>query len=173
MSLARTLDALGEEVNTRWPKINNGGCCVFASLVGTALEKKGIRIKGVVSSYFAETAKPISTARKGVLRQVNNDPKSYTLRAWNDNGVSFGHVGLEFKINGKRMHYDSNGLVPAGGELLGFPIYRGRLTLEEMTILANSNEGWNPQFGRGNIPALKRLITKRLKNVTKVDVKPT
>ncbi len=159
MDLVKTLNRLGKDVMQKYPLINYGGCCVYASMVSIELRKKGIAARGIVSSYYAETCDTtIDEARKKV--RENN------VFEWNSNGINFFHVGLEFDYKGKTRHYDSTGVCVAKKKLDKMPIYAGRLTHAELKALASKQDGWNSRFDRKNIPALRKLVRSYFENVT-------
>lgn len=149
------LDDLGRRVNFLFPKINNGGCCVFAALVTAELQRLGINARGIVATYNPE--KHIDKVRPKV--------SSNTLDEWENNGINFTHVGVEYEIDGTVKHYDSNGVRDCGKKLMHWYIYKGRLLLEEMKELSRTGRGWNPSFKRKDVPALKRIIKEELRSL--------
>jgi hypothetical protein len=166
MELIDTLDKMGSGVNRKWPYINSGGCCVFASIVGKILQEKGIPVKGIVAAYSAQYKfKPIWWMRRGVS---NN-----SIPEWERRGLDFNHVGIEFRYGGKKWHYHSKGAQIAGKSFDRMPIFRGRLTLDELIELAANEEGWNSAFDRRDIPAIEKYITTFLKKKKVVDSVPT
>lgn len=86
--------------------------------------------------------------------------EKWDAEEWNANGVYFGHVGLEVEIDGKLYHYDSHGVKPAGTHIDGLPIAKGRVTIEEMELLAGESLNWNSDFPREQIPKLTTLVEK-------------
>jgi hypothetical protein len=143
------LTNLGKKINSDFPCLNMGGCCVYAALIAEKLKENGVNANGVVVACF-DSPFSVAVARKGV-----NDIGS--LREWNDNGVAFNHVVLEFTVEGKRFRYDSAGVVEAKNGFRGDPIYSGRLKLKELQALATS-DGWSTRFDRKDIPKLKKII---------------
>lgn len=150
MDLKVKLNRLGKDVNKRFPYLNHGGCCVYAAMVVAELRKQKVPAVGIVASYGAEEGVSIDLARQAVQ---NN-----TLREWNDNGISFSHVGVEFDHNGVKKHYDSNGVHKVRKVLDHMPIYEGRLQYKELKELAERVEGWNPSFDRNIIPELRKIV---------------
>jgi hypothetical protein len=161
MNLVRHLNALGKEVNAAYRYINCGGCCVYASLVATELKKLGVEVHGIVGSWYAEPSKNIDNIRPLVKKGFPSE--------WGENGVYFGHVGLEFKIRGKVKHYDSNGVSAPKGKIMGLLLYDGRMLPKELKVLASTSEGWNTQFDRRHIPDIRQLVKKHM---AKVDMTP-
>lgn len=153
MDLIKTLNNLGQRINRYYPLINEGGCCVYASLVGKELQNRGIAVKIVVAARDARGNLDV------VRRKLNNN----NLKSeWNEKNVWFNHVGFEFKYKNRIYHADTNGVNPKGRKLQEWRIYSGRLSLDEGTILANEPEGWNDSFDRNKIPSLKRHIKSYL-----------
>jgi len=159
MDLVRTLNQLGKDVKQKYPYINNGGFCVYAAIVSTELRKKGIDARGIVASWMAEdSSTTIDEARKHV--------KGNTVSAWNRNNIYFYHVGLEFEYKGKTRHYDTKGVKMAKAKFDEMDIYKGRLTHAELKALASRQDGWNSQFNRKDIPAIRKLVRSHFKDMT-------
>lgn len=166
MNVIETLNVLGQKTQKRWKYINSGGCCVFASTVGAELKNMGIPVKGIVSSYHAAYAKSsIDTIRRRINRHAN-------ISIWADNGVYFSHIGIEFELDGKKYHYDTAGVRPAGKELDRMPLYKGRMTLKDLRYLAASDDGWNPCFDRKHMPDIERFVKKSFTRKKSVDKTP-
>ena len=168
MNITAKLDLLGKEVSRRYPWLNHGGCCVYAAMIVAALHKHKIKATGIVASWSAE-----SLNKSGVtIDKVREGIKKNTHTEWNNNGVNFSHVGVEFeykaKIRTHKYHYDSHGVKKAGKTLDLMPIYSGRLNLEELKTLAGTKRGWNDTFDRKDIPALRKLV----KDFLAVEKKP-
>ncbi len=159
MDLIDHLNALGSTVNSKYPKINYGGCAVFASIVGQELLKMGVHTSIIVGGdRWTLDGADIDKART----KVNNIGKK---TEWRDNGIGFGHLGLEFYWKRKKYHYDSNGAHKPGKKLDGVALYKGRFTVEECTAVANEPEGWNHEFDRKQIPALRRMVKKHFEEM--------
>jgi hypothetical protein len=151
MDLKQRLNRLGKDVNRLYPDINHGGCCVYAAMVVAELRKQKIPAVGIVAAWDAkEECRSIDEAR--------NNLQKNTLRDWNDNGIYFNHVGVEFELNGVKKHYDSNGVHKVRNKLDNMPIYPGRLRYKELKELASCKEGWNPSFDRKCIRTLQRMV---------------
>ena len=167
MDIIAKLNALGKEVASRYPNINNGGCCVYAAMIVQALHKHKIKATGIVASssavYLNAAGVSIDTIREGLGKNTHTE--------WNKNGVRFSHVGVEFEyraqIRSVKRHYDTAGVHLAGKKLDGMPLYKGRLSLEELKVLAGTKNGWNDEFNRKDIPAIRKLV----KNYLVVDKK--
>lgn len=169
MNLVLILNKLGKEAKKKFPTLNCGGCCVFAGMVAEILDAKGYPVQGRVAAHKAGMldANSITEARKHV--------KKNTPAEWNAQGISFGHVGIEF-FDGENIYlYDSSGCVDPSEDLDGMHSFEGRLTVLELNELWRENGpldgwhvSWNTEFDRGNIPYLRELIKKHLNNIPSV-----
>lgn len=158
MSIIRQLNLLGEEVNNRFPSINAGGCAIYAAIIIAALKKHGIPARAIVASH---NAKPFNSA--GIpLTEYATNIKNGTHEEWGGYGVDFAHVGVEFEINGVRKHYDSNGVTRAKSKLYIWPIYKGGIEYNILRKVVKDQAGWNKEFNRKDIPALRRLVKQYL-----------
>lgn len=162
MNIIDKLNDLGKEVLRRYPDINYGGCCVYAAMIVAALHKHKIKAQGIVASWEAESLNNAGMSIDAVRGNMVNK----THDEWNSNGVAFSHVGVEFEYKGRvrtvKKHYDTHGVHSAKKVLDNYPIYNGRLTLEELRILAGTKKGWNSCFDRKDIPAIRKLVKAHL-----------
>ena len=55
MDLIESLNTLGQRINRWYPEINHGGCCVYASLIGEELRKRGVEVRVIVAAWGAKT----------------------------------------------------------------------------------------------------------------------
>lgn len=154
LNVKRQLEALAEKAS-EIPRLNHGGCCVFAALVAERLHAVGIPVWGVVSEHDA----------KADLNEVRLTKKPQnTVASWNAAGVWFRHVLVQFALDGKVWTYDSEGLVegsPKVEDTCGGKLYSGNLTVSELNELAKSR-GWSSAFDRGEIPRLRKLCDNYL-----------
>lgn len=159
MILKRKLNALGGIITDLYPYINNGGCCVYASLVAQELVKRNIDCSGIVTDWY--------DGGKECIDKIRPYIKVNTLEEWNDNGIALNHVGLEFSIGERKYHYDTEGVSVANKRTFrGNPLYNGRLSVNEMVQLASKRQGWNTHFRRMDIPAIRKFIKYYLKGLT-------
>lgn len=155
MKLIEQLDALGAHVNRKYEYLNNGGCCVFAAIVARELHNRGIPVGGIVASYSG--AANIDEIRPLIKKNIHSE--------WDDNGISFSHVGVEFKVGRAVKHYDSNGVHGKAKKLDKMVIYKGRMTVQELEALARKPDGWNDMYDRKNTPGLRRMVKQYLKDI--------
>jgi hypothetical protein len=157
MSLVSQLNKLGKAVNKEYPNVNYGGCCVYAALVAEALLLHKVNVRGIVASREAHYFNIYNS-----IDDIRPHIKHHTLDRWQDNGVDFSHIGLEFEVNGKRRHYDSNGVKMARRHFDSMPIYTGRLQVYELVKLAGKAQGWNSCFNRRHIPKIRAMVQEYL-----------
>jgi hypothetical protein len=151
MNLTRRLNRLGSAVNVVSPHINHGGCCIYAALVAEELNKQGIHAAGIVTDGWSTPDAHIDEVRPFI--------KINTIDEWENNGVSFNHVAVEYTIDGKTRHYDTSGVKkPNKRTFCGKRMYEGRLTLKEMKDLAARKQGWNRDFNRAHIPMIRNMV---------------
>lgn len=157
MRFRTMLNNLGSEIMYDYPNINEGGCCVFASMVAYEMKRLNIPAKGIVASWDAEfTSTDIDTVR--------NNVKSNTLKEWQTNGISFTHVGIEFRVGEDRYFYDANGVIEPTRYLGEWRIYQGRMEYEELKALASRARGWNNNFNRKDIPEIRKIVKSHFKS---------
>lgn len=166
MSLLPTLNLLGRRVMKDHPDLNFGGCCVYAAVLGSELEKKGYRVVGKVAKpWYAET--PHADIDK-VRAKNNNRPLNHS--EWNDNGVRFIHMFLEIRsLDGVAIHHDSEQTKKIEDTFGGREIYRGSMLIEHMQVLASNAFGWNDVFDRQEIPQLTETIKQFADRIQNID----
>lgn len=157
MSIIKKLNALAESVTDEVEDLNYGGCGVFAAMVAKFLNDKGIPATcfACYSPGRGDPGNSITEARK-LVEDVGD------CSEWEDNGVSFYHVGVEFKHRGRMYFFDSHGVVAPADEFHGIPVQEGRLTLDEMEAMAERPHNWNRWFNRQQIPHLQSLVKEHL-----------
>lgn len=149
MSLRYTLAELGRYIVDRYPTVNSGGCCVFASVVGRELLNRGIDVKIIVGSKT-----PVSNLE--VIRNTMKD--SHDIEEWNMNGVVFNHIAIELPLDGKMFFFDADGLSRADRSFHGWGIHPGRLTVAEAESMAMRDDAWNDMFDRKHVSKMARRI---------------
>ena len=157
MALIGQLNKLGKAVNEKYPNVNYGGCCVYAALVAEALLLHNVNVRGIVASRDAWEFN-----RYNSIDDIRPYIRYHTIDRWQDNGVDFSHIGLEFEVNGKLRHYDSNGVKRAARHFDNMPVYKGRLQVYELVKLASRAQGWNSYFNRRHIPKIRALVQEYL-----------
>lgn len=139
---------LRERIIGNHPDINYGGCCVFAAALAPYLAKVGkVRIRVESDSYDGPPTS-ITKARKNI-----SDNHVYE---WNEEGVNFWHVAIEFVYKDKTYHVDARGV----HHHRRFNFVDGALTLKEAAELASTGEGWNSDFNRREIPTIKTRLER-------------
>lgn len=143
--------------NLRYP--NSGGCCVIAVEIANHLQKiypTKIRISTEYDDVN-DTTVPVAASN------ISDPADGFE---WNDNGIYFGHVVVEFKYKGRNYHMDTGGVSRATGcdPTFGWPFYVGDMTIAHARILARQDEGvWNSTFDRRQIPKMRKLVTEFFK----------
>lgn len=157
ISVIATLNTLGRRINRWYPYINCGGCCVFASIVGEELLKRGIEARIIVGTDMDDEDR----AEGSNLNDLESSVGPQKER-WNDNGVFFNHVGVELRLDDDVYHYDTDGINPESQMLKQYLLYDGSISVETAKALADEVEGWNECFDRKQIPSLRGHIRRFL-----------
>lgn len=161
MSIIKTLKKLGIEVFDS-VDVNNGGCCVYASKVGEALQSLGYEVRVI-------TAKPFKDSRN--VSTGNNFKIKCPYKAENTLPVDFNHVGLAIKV--KNSWYTHDALVTKR-TLKKFGEWNDDVsdvyfTVDQAKSFSKKKDFWNPTFKRrsGGI-VISRAIKKHLKGTGKI-----
>lgn len=153
MSIIKKLRKVGNSVFRDIPNVNYGGCCVYAAKIGKELEKMGYDVRVVF--------------RKHGNVKKNNPQIKCPLRAEEEIGVDFYHVGLAVKSGGKWYTHDAEathkGLKVFGEDRL--PVAKTYLTVEQAESFASKAEFWNTRYPRlDGKKAIQRAIKQHLKD---------
>lgn len=160
MDIIEALNVLGKRINRWYPNINSGGCCVYAAMVAEELHKRGVDVCIIVAAECSDD----DEGHNADLNYLERNIKSNSKADWNNNGVFFNHVGIEFRIGDDIYHYDSNGVHPEDVMLDCWRLYEGRISIETAKSLAEEAEGWNTTFNRKSIPSLRLHVSNFFKN---------
>lgn len=155
MSVIRShLNDFASEVDDQFPTLNRGGCCVFAGMVGMRLQRH-LPVEVAVFGYLVGRDKEKDHNLYLVKSNVSDISN---VREWNDNGIHFCHVVVEFTDENQQFHFDSYG-VTSDRTRGGVFLYPGRLTVEDAISLGNKASGWNSCFDRTQIPELQQKVS--------------
>lgn len=158
--IKKTLKALMQEAQDRFPMMNYGGCGVFAGEVCEALVKAGIDAEVVTRGE----------PPKSIRQRLKKKPTKATCLEWDTAGLDRGHLAVRMKIGKKFYTYDSETFLKSGFEFGGhgwecsYPFGDGMTYKEAKAISAdNSNGDWNDTFDRAQIPSVKKTVRKHLR----------
>lgn len=139
-------------INNQIEDINNGGCGVFAYLMGTALNKfENCEARVRVVNYWDKPETEINS----LVPKDKSDPKN-----WHENGVHFNHIILEVKLNNKVFLIDSEGLYEDSDRII-----KGSIPVHFIKRVVSGPKGWNVWFNRNHIPHMAKLIRKFVKEL--------
>lgn len=142
--LKAKLERLGSRANARHPYLNCGGCGAFAYFVCMALNELGIAAEPAILNCG-----DIEDLRKGIADQ---DVYRIVEGGW------LGHIAVRIRCQGEVWIYDSDGVKE---ESYGW--HEESISCEELGMLVEQDEIWNPWFDRAEIPDVANLIFKQLK----------
>lgn len=157
-SLFKRLRKLQSTMQTHHPRLNYGGCGVFAYLVGEQLQKLGLEVEIVTPTdggYY------LSASR--VRSNVTNKERA---REWTDNGLCRQHLAVRFKTKAGVVYtYDSDRLARSASSFGGDydytdPKFGTGLTVKETKLMCKSQDGWNNTFPRKSIPKVKSQVSE-------------
>lgn len=156
-TIARKLNKLGAQVLAQYPKINAGGCCVYAALISAKLAKIVSNVQVRVEGYSSAHNKNIDHIRPRIANEGND---------WSCHGVHFNHVIVTYEVNGRTWYYDARGagrqyapLCSERPKKIGHKsLYAGSLTITEASYLASESRRWNPSFDRADLTDLIELV---------------
>lgn len=164
MNLIRQLEKLGQDASGI-RSLNGGGCAVYAAAVAKRLHALDVPVWGAVSmrAYDDPENVDLDAIR---FNNRNNSNKLRTVWDWNEYGVGFHHVLVQFVHEGKIWTHDSNGTVPKPVKVentCGGIVVNGHLTVAELVSIASRQAGWSSAFNRRTgIPAIKRCVARHL-----------
>ena len=152
-NVLNSLVKLGNEIDDSTTFINDGGCCVFAALVGKQLQKYlPVRIRSCYSHYADANGKTS-------INKIRNKIKKNRTLEWESNGIYFDHVIIEFRYKGKSYFYDASGISEASDQehTFGLRVHKGFFSVSDALKFAKENT-WNHLFDRSQIPEIKEMV---------------
>lgn len=157
-TLFKTLRKLQGHMQSFHPDMNYGGCGVYASIIAEKLENLGLEVE-VVTPVEGRWYDNAMNARKGVKRIANK-------AEWNDNGLCTNHLAVRFKTSSGQVYtYDSEAFLRSKTQF-GIDYYKTDpkfgtgLTVREAKAIASKPHGWNREFNRRSIPAIRRKVNQ-------------
>jgi len=156
MNLIDTLRDVGRDTLSEFSTINWGGCCVYAAVVAAWLQEHDITTWGLVADK-KQSPSAVDSARPKDPLFVSN---------WNDNGITFFHVMVQFEHEGKVWTHDTESTIDNELECKAVTqfsnkICPGYLEVAELVSLA-SDSHWNSQFDRSLIPSVAKRVWRNL-----------
>jgi hypothetical protein len=154
------IELIQERIRSEILKINFGGCAVFAGALAQRLDELGlpVRVRIVCNS---------SDAPSTDLNTVEETIKEHYLDLddldnWNDNGVQFSHVMVEWNgmlIDGECSQSVESFLMDGWIELSKVDtIAPGDISIEATQLLAAQEHGWNFIYDRSQNDQVFEII---------------
>lgn len=146
----------GNKIETSIPNINNGGCGIFAHLLGQKLAEKGFKVEYVLLSYKPYTLGTINEQIKqgdylGLLREGN---WFHILTVVNDKYIDT--LGVRTKQELLSYYYDNYDVEVYMSDVINFD----RTDFLKEFIYADF--GWNWAFDRKYVKNIKKEFDKNL-----------
>lgn len=98
----RHLRQLADAITSEIDSPNYGGCCVIASRVAERLTRLGVEAECITSR--SRWGEPCNAPAE--VRHLVEDPAD--MQQWEENGVTFTHVAVRFRLNGRVYTWDSD-----------------------------------------------------------------
>lgn len=159
--LVDDLRELGAHVEGLLPDVNSGGCCVYAAYVARRLHRLGVPAWGVVSNRDIDPG-------NADLNAIRRKRKPRNVRDWNNSGVIFSHVLVQFVEGGQIWTHDTGTTTDRVLErdpTLNRPMMAGYLTVSELSALSSNQDGWNDMFDRDEgIPVIRAAVREYLRS---------
>ena len=149
------------EVYCEYSYINSGGCGVVAGIIGEYLARTtDVRIVVAAYDYNVEKQELSFSDIKTLL------PTDPSINNWEQYGVHFNHVWVEFLYKNKWYSVDTENISDDADNMYShWEPYQERISVETINQLSNNTEGWNWLFDRAQIPSIKRALNKKLKAI--------
>lgn len=148
------MEIISERIQEEVYCINAGGCVFFASQLLKRMKKIGID-NAVVVAYgdqFMEDTADLHNVNN-TLRESFLDP--YDLDNWNENGVNFAHVVVEWDD----VCWDAERPFSANEpNWLMWSRYNGTLDEDLVHEWGADSTGWNPSYDRSQDPIVCQIL---------------
>lgn len=159
MNVLQALRETADQASNNIPKLNYGGCGVYAAAVATALAGLNIPVHGVVERGW-DDSEDLEESRLAAAKPPR------TVLEWNKVKVHFRHVLVVARIADRWWIHDSQRTLELVNDHPGDGYIRGKLTLAELRNVARCRVGWNTSFDR-------RRYLRSVKSVTQKYLSPS
>lgn len=154
---------INDRVNDCTSRLNFGGCGVYASLLGEALERLGVDCAALVVDMERDSHEGLTPISE--LEEMMGE-EAYYVDNWNSNGVDFNHILLAVEFpDGKYVVADSDCVVIGDEDehsaiTNGGMLYDGCISIPTLGRLVSDENAhsWNHWFDRGQIPMIRAII---------------
>lgn len=163
MNILDALRATGDWANSNIPRLNYGGCGVYAAAVATSLAALQVPVHGVVIKGWRDAA-DLDIAR----RTAQKPPR--TVTEWNQVNIGFEHVRVVARIAGRWWVHDSHYTEALESDHPGPGYIRGTLSVSELCNIARCRRGWNTAFDRKLYLKSVKMITRKYLSQGNVEV---
>lgn len=168
------LEELGKKVEDKISYLNQGGCCVYASLISQKIRRFFPFIKvylKVLNSNGSGVNNVLSVKNKLKMKQQNED----NIRNWDKYGIEFKHVMIQLRYRNTNILFDSLGIDKywdSNRSRFNFMVInKGFLHIKDAIKLSKNPEGWNFQFDREQIPYLRDIVNCEFRDFIKQNVR--
>lgn len=161
-SIIKRLNSLAKDIRKAHPHVDSGGCCVVASHLAEHLPES-LKPKVLVLTSYG-TLRDIDEVLE-IIKDDGADP--IDINSWDNRGINFNHVVVEFRIGRKHYCFDStNGLLPSKRyfKVEKYSRHEGTLPVDIAIGLAGEAQ-WNCAFDRAGIPDIKHKIDKSMSKI--------
>lgn len=150
------MQLVNEQLRRKVPTINSGGCVVFASEL-----LKRMNAAGMTNSYIAVFGDVEN--EDGSIPNVNaiendmlhNFYDIHNLESWNDNGINFAHVVVEWGGTG----WDALCPSSADDQKWNFwPRYEGDFNPDVLHTISQKSRGWCRVYDRSNTTLVREIL---------------
>jgi hypothetical protein len=154
-SICNALDKICGHICDCVHRINRGGCGIFALELAKILERYGV-FNYKIRVWSHDDPVDVSEVEKTLIAQEGCVPNDADL--WNANNVYFNHIRLEFDgffwdaVDGPVDRVDGYNYEYA------YYLLDGELSLEALEAIVETEDNWNSEFNRAQIPTMRAYI---------------
>lgn len=160
--LISQLDQTAALMSVSVDKINHGGCCVVAGIVGKQLRSHVDDMKVLILSAGSRTLKE---AREITMDHLADATSALDLM--DVGGLRVTHAVIEFEVDGVVTYFDVDtgvfGSIEAMYDAYNWEVdVVGEITVDEANQWGSEAAAWNTTFDRGAIPILEDIADQLL-----------
>lgn len=173
MSVLRLIKTIGKDIESRYERVNSGGCGVVALHLGRQLEGIGVDCEVVVMSR-----EEVST--DDVLQYKEENGSASFEGMADEFCFDYNHILIKFKSRGRTYLADSEGVYPSFDRAVNYftknssnnvryPVYG--ISLDDLEKEVKNKDNWNTSFNRKQIPGIRATIAKHFRQYSKSNKK--
>lgn len=148
------MELVNESIRNNIDSINAGGCAFFASELAQRMQAAGIEDFSIaVFGDVIEDESELVPIEEAINDMLSWDGDLNSIYSWNDNGIHFAHVVIEWR----GIKWDA--VEPfEGTKWRGAFQYEGEFPEDSLHAIGQCSDGWNCMYDRSQNDTVREIL---------------